>query len=73
VRVLASTCLPPLPPAACEHVRRPRPNEHVAERRRGATGTDVGVACPWLRGMGQCGQEQRARASVRRNYVCYVN
>jgi hypothetical protein len=50
VCVLATICLPPLPPAACEHVRRPRGHAntwHVAYRRCGAT-EPTSVACPAL-------------------------
>ena len=47
-RVLATTCLPPLLPAACEHVRRPRPCGHAAYRRCGAT-EPTSAACSWPR------------------------
>ena len=63
-RVLATTCLPPLLPAACEHVRRPRERKRVPYRRPGAMGADVGGGS--LAALhGQCGQEQRAHASKR--------
>ena len=60
-RVLATTCLPPLLPAACEHVRRPRERKRVPYRRPGAMGADVGGVSLAAR-HGQCGQAQKANS-----------
>ena len=71
-RVLATTCLPPLLPAACEHVRRPRERKRVPYRRPGAMGADVGGVSLAAR-HGQCGQAQKANSIRAEAEASYLN
>jgi hypothetical protein len=67
--------LPPLSPAACEHVRRLRPREHVAYRRCRYHGTDVGgVSLAAGNGAVWPGARRKEHAiGGRKCFLCYVN